>query len=156
MHNLLKLIEINDYRCVLLKIKNKIKINVKEEIHSIYLNKFDESMVKAKISFEDIILLLETNSELEKISNYVVKKLIKYDGCNEQEYPDGEEPDEDEKDIIISDDGYSVAFLAFHLIEYCVLKQNKNEIDNYVKAIRIPNAKKYSKEVTEIFDEVNI
>ncbi len=155
MKNLLKLIENKNYRKLLLITIDKIAINVKDEIHTIYLNKFDENLSKAKISYEYINSILENNLDLEKVSNYIVKKLIKYDGVDEQEYPDGEEPDEDEKDIIISDDGYSIVFLAFHLIEYCIIKQDRNHIEDYVKAIRIPNAKKYAKEILKIYDEVN-
>jgi len=46
-------------------------------------------------------------------------------------------------------------FLIGYLIEYWILKENPREIENYVRAIRIPNAKKYAKELLKMYFKIN-
>ena len=146
MNELLKIVELQEYSSAIkmLTYKNRIIINYK--INDAHFTKYDDYKEKAKISLDDLTPILKSKEEVNFFINYVSKKLIKYDGCDEQEYPEGEEPAEDERDIIISDNNeYYITFLVYHLIEYCILKNNRDYIDKYVKLIRIPNAKNMQK-----------
>lgn len=156
MNELLEIVELSQYKSAIKTLVTRNKIIVDDdEIDDFYFNIFNSEKEKAKVSFSELISIINSKEEVNSFINYVSKKLVKYDGCDEQEYPEGEEPDEDEKDIVISEDGFSKTFLAFHLIEYCVLKNNRDYIDEYVKLIKIPNAKKYAKELKEIYDNVH-
>jgi hypothetical protein len=122
MNELLKIVELQEYSSAIkmLTYKNRIIINYK--INDAHFTKYDDYKEKAKISLDDLTPILKSKEEVNFFINYVSKKLIKYDGCDEQEYPEGEEP-----------------------AEYCILKNNRDYIDKYVKLIRIPNAKNMQK-----------
>ncbi|AWG25835.1 hypothetical protein [Flavobacterium kingsejongi] len=155
MNELLEIVTLHDYNLAIKTLTFRNKLIIDNKINDAHIIKYKDYKEKANINLNDIVSILESKDEMKIVVNYVSKKLVKYDGCDEQEYPDGEEPDEDEKDIIVSSNNeYYITFLIYHLIEYCVLKKNRDYIDEYVKLIRIPNSKKYAKELKEIFAQV--
>jgi hypothetical protein len=136
---------------------NQIKVVAKVEVQSSYpemILSFDkENLDFAKISVDDLELLL--SSDKEKIIEYVKVKLVKYLNVEmEQEYPKGEEPDEDDKDVILKISPFYKNFLNIYLIEYYLLKNRPTELEAYFKATRIPGAKKYEKELKEIYSKI--
>ncbi|OXG02725.1 hypothetical protein B0A63_02420 [Flavobacterium johnsoniae UW101] len=91
---------------------------------------------------------------MDSISVYVEVKLRKYADDTEQEYPKGYNLEKEEDDKVVNLPFYK-NFLIGYLLEYWILKENPLEIEKYVRAIRIPNAKKYAKEITVIYNDIN-
>lgn len=85
----------------------------------------------------------------EELVQYSIKKHHVIDGVKDkQEYPEGEEIEEESKEIC---QGYSKIFVLMNIIEYVLAKQGKVLLENYLKRNRIPCAKKYTKQILTEF-----
>jgi hypothetical protein len=105
----------------------------------------------ANVTIDDLLTLL--TGDFNKLISFSVAKIVKFDGVEEvQEYPVGEEPDEDDKDDNIVHQGYSKGFLLAYAVEYFILKHKPETLDNYLKISRIPQAKKYAKELKALYE----
>lgn len=94
-------------------------------------------------------------NDFEQVMEFSIKKLEKFDNVEiEQEYPPGEEPEEDEMDSKGVSKGYSKGFLILNLIEFYFLKKDPDGLIAYLKRSRIPKAEKYRSELSKIFDSV--
>lgn len=150
MDTLIDLVNSADYNALLEKVKAKIDIEIDNNgvIGNYYFTRLNSANIKAK----DLKAFIEVNAD--EISSFVEMKLRKYADDKEEEYPEGYEPD-DEKDNNIVILPFNKSFLIGYLIEYWILKENPREIENYVRAIRIPNANKYAKELLKMYSKIN-
>jgi len=77
-------------------------------------------------------------------------------GADEQEYPEGEEPDpDDEPDTVISD-GPPMLMRGFSIVAACSIwllsERTEPELVSWLKFRRIPYHKKYATEMREMFN----
>lgn len=120
-------------------------------IYSDALVALDNNKIEiARLTIEQIENLL--GHYFNEIVKFSILKLQKYDGLIiEQDYPSGEELDEDNRDSNEVSKGYSKGFLLINLIEFYILKNAPNFLVNYLKAIRIPKPEKYANEIKSLF-----
>ena len=114
-------------------------IDMESEVHEIILNFENESLEKSGVSINDLKWLIENHCD--KTSQYIAKKNAIY-----------VEPDGGEEGII--NDPPMVFFPIGHLIEYYLILKKPERLVDYLRSIHIPNAKKYAKEIKEIYDEI--
>ncbi|WP_424411694.1 hypothetical protein ACPEER_04375 [Pasteurella sp. PK-2025] len=108
-------------------------------------------MKLANLLADDALNLLK-NDEATFV-NFALMKMQKFENVKiNEEYPSNEKTDvEDDNEIIL---GYSKIFLLLYLIEYFLLKTKPSELGFYLKTIRVPQAKKYEKELKEIYSKI--
>jgi hypothetical protein len=152
MESIKNLIAGDRYQSLLENVRKETNIQIDQaDLPSAILN-FDADMLKsAKIDAQVLGGILET--DLNEVSKYSILRLglVKDD---DQEYPEGNEPDEDDKDEVIETLPYYKNFLVSFLVEYYFLKNKPSELAAYLKAERIPNAKKFEKELKEAYSSI--
>ena len=146
MESVKHLIESDQYKALLEMVRRDANIQIDEAPLPSALLNYDVGRLKAaKIDASVLEGILAT--DLEAISKYSVARL------NFQEDED-EGQDEDEKDTLIEELPQYKNFLVFILIEYYFLKNKPSDIAAYLKATRMPNAKKFEKELKEAFSSI--
>jgi hypothetical protein len=70
----------------------------------------------------------------------------------EEEYPQGEEPPASEKTKTVSSNGIGVGFGIKYAIYLDFLERNPKELPAYIKKERIPNAAKFAKTLTQLYN----
>ncbi len=153
MKNISDLIQSDEYCKLVENTKKKVHIEVDRNYPEHILD-FDKSrMNAAAVTISELESLLFT--DLDKIANYASIKLVKYSNVKmEQEYPENEQPDADDEDVIIKEMPFYYNFLLIYLIEYFILRNNPEQLEEYLKSIRIPNSKKYAKELRFIYNSI--
>ena len=111
------------------------------------------------LPFEEVL------TEFEKYKNEFLNYLLAFyeffteESDNEHpdgEFPEGEEPGEDDKSEIIETFGISKTFFLNKFCEFYLLKvDDKEQLLHYLKAIRIPYAKKYAGQITKLYKQMN-
>lgn len=141
----------NQYQNLIDKIQKRTKLKILSEYRDAVATRDEHKMGIAHLSANDTLELLE--NDMKNFSEFVLLKMKKFENAKiDEEYPEGEEQDqEDDNETVL---GYSKSFLLLYLIEYFLLKTNPNELEPYLKAIRIPNTKKYEKELKEIYSKI--
>lgn len=119
--------------------KMSVKIDRVSTLHGIVEKIELDSLNYASLTLEDLKWLIE-NYRIKTI-NYILIKLEKYT-----------EPDGGNDNIVNL--APKINFPIGHLIEFYILLKKPEELIGYIKKIRIPDAKKYGKEITSIFNEV--
>ncbi len=96
------------------------------------------------------------HNDTDQVMAFCVKKLEFLKGTkNEQDYPEGEEPDKDDADEVLEVLPISPAFLIGHLCEFHLLKHGEDgELAAYLKKQRIPGVNKYVRDLKRIFSEI--
>ncbi|WP_276379043.1 hypothetical protein [Flavobacterium sp. H4147] len=151
MKTLVDFVNSTTYDVLLENVKLRINIEIDDNIPDVVWGFSIKELNLANVTVDDLKSLIELHTD--SISAYVEIKLKKYSDDIEQEYPEGYEPEE-ENDEIVNLPFYK-NFLIIYLAEYWILKENPKEIENYVRALRIPYAKKYAKEITVIYNDIN-
>jgi len=64
------------------------------------------------------------------------------DATIDQEYPASEKPGKDDRCVIVQELGLARDFIVRHLIIYWYLVNQPDQLEAYLKATRVPNAKK--------------
>ena len=128
------------YREYLLTVEKKLSktINMESKIHEIVLEEEQESLIKANVSINDLKWLIENFSA--ETARYMAKKYEMYI-----------EPDGGKEGI--KNEPPMANFPIGHLIEYYLILKKPEGLVDYIRSIHIPNAKKYAKEIKEIYDE---
>lgn len=144
-------IESPEYDTLLYDIQKRAKVEINSsEPNSTILN-FD--VIKLNAAGISTEVLKDLFEEKDKVVNYVINKLVKYNNIDlQQDYPDGEEPDE--PDRVIKKMPFYKDFLVIYLIEFYFLKEKKSGLSTYLKAIKIPKAKVYENEITELYNKL--
>lgn len=150
MEKIEKIINSKAYTKVLEIVAKTKKLNILSDYYSTLLKIAEKNLNKSKLSIDDLNEVLTLD---QCFVYYVLKKIEIIDGrVIEEEYPDGQEPDEDEKTVTTAVLGKSVTFIFDNMIEYYFIKNNPIELERYLKDIGIPNSKKYAKEICEVYN----
>jgi len=151
------------YQDALKEIKDKVHIefldfeseNKETQIRHIFL--IEEKLKKAELSIPFVSDYIQNN--LKSIIEYSIQKIRFYERnsnkVNYEEYPEGEELDEDEKPVTIKVLGYNPFTLIMYGIEFYLLNEHPDRLLEYIKKLRIPGASKYKKEIAFIYKQVN-
>lgn len=140
------------YTQIIFDIANKSnkKIDKNNYLSSIQYAK--ESIKKANETEESLLNFLNENKDI--VIMYSVKKLTTLSNVEDKDDDDDWETDEGDEDEIIEELGLSMTFLIYYLNELILIKKGNEELEKYLKKIRIPNAKKYAKELREIYNSI--
>jgi hypothetical protein len=88
-----------------------------------------------------------------ELVRFSLEKLRKFNGVEiEQDYPAGQEPSADDRDVTISRQGFARGFLLLNVLEYVVLRDRPDALDAFLKARRIPKAKQYAADLRALFN----
>lgn len=126
------------------------KQRVSEEVYMTEIQLAKEFIKYANETEENLLYFLKENNK--KVICYSIKKL--------QLITDDGEQDENDDYILEEDDsetmslGLSKTFLIDDTLELMLIKKGNEELEKYLKKIRIPNAKKYAKELREIYNSI--
>lgn len=146
MESIKNLIESDSYSSLLDMVRNKANIQIEAAPLPSALLNYDAGRLKAaKIDAPVLAGILET--DLDAVSKYSVIRL----GFKDEE---DQEQGEEEKDKLIETLPYYKNFLVSMLIEYYFLKNKPSELAAYLKAARMPNAKKFEKELKEAYSSI--
>ncbi len=150
MKQLKRLVESEIYAKAIQEICQSVQIKIYPGYEELLLKIDSEELERAMISVDDLESILLT--DYQKIISFAAAKIVKF-GKEEaiQEYPEGEEPDEDDKDDNIIHHGYSKGFLLLYATEYFILKYKPDTLAHFLKISRIPQAKKYAKELNDLY-----
>lgn len=139
------------YQSIVDNIQRRIKSKILSEYRDTAARRDEQKMKLANLSGVEIMKVLETDKD----------NFIKFSLCKMQKFEnveiDEESPiwkkteQEDDNETIL---GYSKGFLLSYLIEYYLLKNNPSELESYLKAVRIPNARKYNNELKEVYSNI--
>jgi hypothetical protein len=145
------IVESIDYQNLIKYIKEKTNIKILDEYRETAALRDNQKINLANLSTDVAINIIK--NEFDKLFSFTILKLCKYENVKmEEEYPKGEEVEEEGNNETIL--GYSQGFLLMYLIEYYLLKENPSNLLTYLKAIRIPHASKYEKELKEIYSKL--
>ena len=116
---------------------------------------YDLSLLKASnLSIEAISSTISVD---DKVCQFIISKIVFYRNQKREdnnEYPEGENLDEDELPITREVLPYYKDFMLSSLIEYCLLKITSSELFEFLRKTRMPYAKKYEKELREIYSKL--
>lgn len=87
-------------------------------------------------------------SDTEMTRKYVSAKLQALGGSADEQ--EGRNP-EDEDDVVIKAHPFYPNFLNIYLIELHFLRFNPTGLESYLKAVRIPGAKKYAAQLSRMY-----
>jgi len=114
------------------------KIDRVTPVHDFIIEVDNESLQHAAVSFDELDALIK--NDREKTIAWIVKK-------NEKYLETGGEDN-------IVNKAPQINFPIGHLIEYRLLERNPEGLVDYIKAIGIPGAKKYAKELSTLYAEI--
>ncbi|MBD8572374.1 hypothetical protein V2I68_13790 [Pseudomonas viridiflava] len=84
----------------------------------------------------------------DELKKFSIKKFKALNNISdEQEYPPGEEPSDDDKDSNVVSKGYAPGFLLVNALEFLLAESNEGALENYLKLSRIPKFKAYAKQL---------
>lgn len=145
-----KIIKSAGYVSFIKGVQKRANIKILDEYLETAASRDSQKMAMANLSVDKAIYILKNDN---KLLNYVLLKLQKYENVKvEEEYPKGEEVEEEDNNETFL--GYSQSFLLLYLIEYYLLTEFPEKLLSYLTAIRIPNAKKYDKELKELYSKL--
>ena len=110
-----------------------------------------KALAVSQRSVADLRHVLE--AEVDAFNAFVCAKLSKFLHKDEEEYPRGETPPEEERAKTIELVGYPETFLVPHLCEFAVASLAPDDLEGYAKRHRLPKAKQYAKDVLRLFQD---
>jgi len=90
-------------------------------------------------------------SNIHLVRKYVSAKLQALGGSADEQ--EGRSP-EDEGDLVLKTHPFYRNFLNIYLIELHFLIYNPGALEGYLKAVRVPGAKKYAAQLAEMYIEI--
>ncbi|WP_313318757.1 hypothetical protein [Pseudomonas sp.] len=137
------------YNKLLAELVDAAGIEVESEYAEVFARLDSAKIVKAKIDIEDLMFVLTNKVDL--LRQYSLSKFQSLsDEEDEEEYPAGAEPSEDEKSKTLSVGKYSQGFLLTNIIEYALAMSGRERLLEYIKLSRIPHAKKYADQIIKL------
>lgn len=138
------------YKKLLSELVDALHIEVESEYAEVFARLDSAKIAKAKIDIEELMLALTDNVDL--LREYSISKFraLSAEEEDEEEYPAGTEPSEDEKSKTLSIGKYSQGFLLTNLIEYVLARSGREKLLEYLKLSRIPQAKKYADQLFKL------
>ena len=148
-----KIISSQGYRDSVEELKKALGVTVMANYEDVFARLDAAAITRSGLSGNEIeSLISQCSSELKA---YSVKKHRALNGLpDEQEYPVGEEPSEEDKDSNIVSKGYAPGFLLANAIEFLLARKGVEFLQAYLKESRIPKANAYSKQVIKLYDSV--
>ncbi|MCU0127167.1 hypothetical protein N8H41_24660 [Pseudomonas vlassakiae] len=137
------------YKKLLAELVDAAGIEVDSEYAEVFARLDSAKIVKAKIDIEDLMFVLTNKVDL--LRQYSLSKFqLLSDEEDEEEYPAGAEPSEDETSKALSVGKYSQGFLLTNIIEYALAMSGRERLLEYIKLSRIPHAKKYADQIIKL------
>ena len=107
----------------------------------------DNHLEKAGVNISFISDYIQNH--IKTVVGYSILKILYYEKNPEkaecEEYPKGEEPNEDEHPVVLEKGDY----MPF------ILSEQPEKLLEYIKKMRIPGALRYKKEITRLYNKVN-
>ena len=123
----------------------------------IILLDFDEEMIQWDVSSVEKsgLTVSELTEVLQGMSSSIeyfinLKNSELFAEIDVEDYPVHMEGETEDVNEII--EGISPSFLLIGLIEFCLIKKSENELLDYLKSSRIPQAKKYAKQLKKWYE----
>lgn len=151
MQESIKVIESEVYTDYINFVENKVVLKVLEKYRENTAIRDADKMSKAKVTSSEILDLLINDKE--QFTAYIFSKIKKYENVKfKEDYPKGEEPEKEESNEEVL--GYAKGFILLYAVEYFLLKETPEDLEFYMKETRVPQAKKYTKELKEIYSKL--
>ena len=141
--------------------------NFNKELQSIEIQELRNRLNQRQFLLEGFNCKLYSEEELmqffEQLIEYNRKELIlwskafwQYSDETCEEYPDGdftkgEELDREDKSTILEIGKYSITSIASYMIEFDILKNHPEILEDYYKRLHIPGAVKYGREIKALY-----
>ena len=140
--------------------------NFNKELQSIEIQELRNRLNQRQCLLEGFNCKLYSEKELmqffEQLIEYNRKELILWSKAFWQysdetcEYPDGdftkgEELDREDKSTILEIGKYSITSIASYMIEFDILKNHPEILEDYYKRLHIPGAVKYGREIKALY-----
>lgn len=143
-------IKSNGYNELLNKTVHSLSLPLRDgDIPSQVFNIDAGSINKSGVSLNDLSSLY--NEDENKIINFIRLHQHEVQDDNDDYY---EDDDEENKSVTIEVLPSYKNFLIGYLIKYYLLKNDQQALDTYLKALRIPNYKKYANELKDIYSRL--
>ncbi|MFJ4353092.1 hypothetical protein ACIPZ5_19580 [Pseudomonas sp. NPDC089428] len=138
------------YKKLLSNLIGVLHIEVESEYAEVFARLDSAKIAKANIDIKELMLVL--TDSVDQIREYSISKFraLSAEEEDEEEYPAGAEPSEDEKSKTLSVGKYSQGFLLTNLIEYVLARSSREQLLEYLKLSRIPQAKKYADQLFKL------
>lgn len=151
MQKSIKVIESEAYIDCINSIENKVSLKILDKYRENMANRDSDKMDKANVSSLEIINILE--EDRIEFLDFLFSKIKKYENVKfKEDYPKDEEPeDEDNNEEVL---GYAKGFILLYAIEFFLLKNRPTDLERYLKETRVPQAKKYAKELSTIYSSL--
>jgi len=150
MEEIDKFINSNSYKENLELAVEKRKVTIVDDYYNALLKIAKKNLDKAELEISDLNEVISDNL----FSSFMLAKIENLFDDQNEEYPKGKEPDEDEKTITTKIHGKSITFIIDNLIEFYFLKNNPEGLNGYIKAIGIPQSNKFAKELGDIYNQL--
>jgi hypothetical protein len=143
------------YKNCLSNLRQAMKIKILSEFTDLSINRQVNNMTYAEASIQDFENII-TNSKAIFL-NFVASKLDAFSAISfkdAQEFPEGEELDDndfDEEEVILP---FAADFLIIYFIEFFLLDKHPEKLEDYLKHIRVGHAKKYAKDLKNIYSRI--
>ncbi|MBI6926734.1 hypothetical protein JET66_19015 [Pseudomonas putida] len=137
-----QLMQSNAYTSLLDQLDKHIpnKIDRASKVHEAIIGLTEKWMQHASLSCEDLLRVISKYPE--HLAAYIIKKQATF-----------AEPDGGRDNII--NHPPKINFPLGHAIEYYLLSERANQLPEYIKNIRIPSPRHYTKQIKKIFDDIS-
>jgi len=141
--------------------------NFNKELQSIEIQELRNRLNQRQFLLEGFNCKLYSEKELvqffEQMIEYNHKEIVlwskifwQYNNKTCEEYPDGdftkgEELDREDKSTILEIGKYSMTSIALYMIEFDILKNHPDLLEDYYKRLYIPGAVKYGGEIKTLY-----
>lgn len=143
-------IDSEDYIYLLSCLVKKLGLQIDHDSAPEVLLQFDADSLS--LSGLEITQISHIAANTELVCNYVREKLESLEGTEDEQ--EGMHP-EDEKSVIVEELPFYKNFLNSYLIELHFLIFHPERLEPYLKAIRIPKAKKYAKLLSDVYSRIS-
>ena len=134
--------------------------NFNKELQSIEIQELRNRLNQRQFLLEGFNCKLYSEKELIKYNRKALilwsKAFWQYSDETCDEYPDGdftkgEELDREDKSTILEIGKYSITSIALYMIEFDILKNYPDILEDYYKRLYIPSAVKYGREIKALY-----
>ncbi|MDR3095421.1 MAG: hypothetical protein LBU62_12425 [Bacteroidales bacterium] len=162
VENLKSLYESEMYQNLLAEFdkRSKHKLDTREQnITALYtlLTDFQKGYLILNIPFEEVVLEFEKCKD--EFLDYAIARIEFFineeDDNPDGEFPEGEEPGEEDKSVILETFGVEWSFFINIFCEFYILKTgDKERLLHFLKTTRMPFAKKYAGQITKLYKQI--
>jgi hypothetical protein len=142
------------YNNVIQTLIEKSGIEINEE-YTISVKEREMNLLsKSNLTIDAIKNILE--NDFDKIINFTLLKMDKYknEKDNGGDFAKGESLGKEDRPKTIKILPYYKTFMLQYIIEYYFLKISQDKLLQYIQKVRIPQAKKYERELKGIYNKI--